>query len=301
MAYWRFESGPADSQMNHISGSNGTWSADVTDSSGNGNALSVWSGATWAGYKYRSDVPSTIIPQTGEANNFSVQNTGSYPAMWNNTLRTWSPAAFTIEATFKVENGNWRTLVGRDSKGAGTQGGADASAAALYLQVQPNDKVAITYQDVAGYQHTAVSAANAVVGFTYSSDPTGSAAKWYSMAGISDGKGLYLYLNDIASGTGYQLVAYTDLTLSGSLNTALTTGLGSGSDWSAGDFTVGRGLYNGGHTDRAFGFIDEVRLSDGALGVNQLLYSQAVPEPATMIAIGAGLAAVIARRRKNSK
>ncbi len=295
VAYWRFEDGLVDAQMSHASGVNGSWSADVVDVSGNGNALSVWTGEAWAGYAYKADVPATAIPLTGDANALSVKNTGGYPGMWNNTLRTWSPAAFTIEAAFKPETGGWRTIVGRDSLGAGTQPGADANAAALYFQIQPDNNVGITFQDVSGYQYTAFSAAGAVQGFDYGTDPDGLTGKWYAMAGVSDGSTLSLYLNDLAAGNGYQLVAQTDLTLQGSPNTALTAGLGSGGDWTAGDFTVGRGMYNGGHGDRAYGYIDEVRLSEGALTPDQFLF--VIPEPSTFaLAVLGGLVLFFRRR-----
>lgn len=297
IANWRFEQGPADGQMAHLSGSNGVWSPDVADSSGNGNALSVWTGDGWAGYAYKSDVPFSTVPQTGEANHYSVKNTGGYPGMWCNTLRGWTPSQFTVEASFKPEWGGWRTIVGRDSKGAGTQGGADGNASALYFQIQPDNRVAITYTDVAGFSHTAVSAAGLIQGFDYPSDNNGVTGKWYSMAGTSDGSKLSLYLNDIASGLGYQLVAQTDMTLSGSGNTAFTPGIGSGSDWTAGDFSVGRGLYNGGHGDRAYGFIDEVRLSDTALTKGQFI-SSAVPEPSSCaLALMGGFTLFLRRRR----
>jgi hypothetical protein len=294
-AYWRFESGPADAQMAHLSGVNGLWSADVSDSSGNGNALSVWTGDAWGGYAYKTDVPAATVAQTGAANNFSVKNTGGNPGMWNNTLRTWTPSAWTIEASFKPEWGGWRTIVGRDSKGAGTQPGADGNASALYFQIQPDNRVAVTFQDVMGYQYSAVSAAGLIQGFDWPSDPNGLTGKWYSMAGVSDGTTLSLYLNDMASGLGYQLVAQASLTAQGSANTALTAGVGSGGDWMAGDFTVGRGMYNGGHGDRAFGFIDEVRLSQGALDPSQFL---AVPEPASAaLVLFGGLLMFSSRRR----
>lgn len=298
VAYWRFDDGAANAQMTHVGGVNGVWSPDVADVSGNGNALSVWTTDAWAGYAYRADVAAPTIPQTGAANTLSVKNTGSYPGMWNNTLRTWSPSAFTIETAFKPETGGWRTLVGRDSQGAGTQPGADANAAALYFQIQPDNNVGITFQDVSGFQYTAFSAANAVQGFAYPSDPEGLTGKWYAMAGVSDGKLLSLYLNDLAAGTGYQLVAQTDLTLQGSPNTALTPGLGSGSDWVAGDFSVGRGLYSGGHGDRAYGFIDEVRLSEGALTPDQFLF--AVPEP-SVIALAAFGGLLLSLRRRAAR
>ncbi|HEY3267289.1 MAG TPA: PEP-CTERM sorting domain-containing protein [Armatimonadota bacterium] len=300
VANWRFEEGPADAQMVHLSGANGVWSPDVADSSGNGNALSVWTGESWAGYGYRTDVASPTVPQTGEPNHYSVKNTGGLPGMWNNTLEGWTPSAFTVEASFKPEWGGWRTIVGRDSLGAGTQGGADPNASALYFQIQPDNRVAITFEDVMGYQYSAVSDPGLIQGFDYPSDPNGLTGKWYSMAGVSDGSKLSLYLNDVAAGAGYRLVAQTDLTLKGSSNTALTAGTGSGGDWKAGDFSVGRGLYNGGHGDRAYGFIDEVRLSDGALTPDRFL-STAVPEPSTCALLVLGGLSLIRRRRQAAR
>lgn len=294
VAYWRFEDGQPDAQVQHLAGTNGVWSPDIIDVSGNGNHLSAWSTEGWAGEAYKTDVAFPTVPNTGAANLYSIKNTGGYPGLWCPTLANWEPSQFTIEATFKPETGGWRTLVGRDSKGYGTQPGADPNASALYFQIQPDNRVAITYQDVMGFQHTARSAPGLIQGFQWSSDPDGLTGRWYSMAGTCDGKLLSLYLNDIAAGTGYQLVAQTDLTLSGSTNTAMTKGIGSGSDWTAGSFSVMRGMYNGGHTDRAYGFIDEVRLSDTAH--NDFLGST-VPEPGTLSLLALSGVALLRRRR----
>jgi hypothetical protein len=68
-----------------------------------------------------------------------------------------------------------------------------------------------------------------------------------------------------------QLVAWTDLTASGSPNRALAIGSTSDVSWSAGAWSVGRGLYGGAHTDRAYGFIDEVRICNSALMPSQFL------------------------------
>lgn len=297
VAYWRFEEGPSDALLYHTV-ADGVYQQAVADSSGNGYGLSAWSSGAWASSFYRNNtLPAALIPLTGAANNFSIKNSGGYPGMFTDpsaAIRTITPSQFTIEAAFKPENGGYRTIVGRDSKGAGTQAGADPSAAALYFQIQPNNNVAITFQDVSGYQYTAVSAAGVIHGFDYPTDPDGNLGTWYAMAGVSDGTTLSLYLDDLSGSLGYQLVAQTALN-QGSPNTALTMGVGSGSDWTAGDWSVGRGLYNGGHGDRAYGYIDEVRISDSALDPNQFLM---VPEPATGTMILLGLGCLALRRRR---
>ncbi len=266
VAYWRFEEGPVDAQVTHGGLEPGVFFAGVMDSSGNGNALSVWTEG-WAGYAYRVDVPGATIPGTGAANNFSAQTTGSWPCMFtaNGTpMQTMSPAAFTIEASFKPETGGWRTLVGRDSQGACA---GNPLLAALYFQITPQDAVAIKFCDVSGYWHEAISANGLVTGFTY---PDSAAGHWYHMGAVSDGRTVSLYLD---LGGGSELVAQTDMTLSGSPNTALTAGMGGGSTWTAGTWSVGRGMYAGSHTDRAYGLIDEVRISDAALSPSDFLWS----------------------------
>lgn len=141
----------------------------------------------------------------------------------------------------------------------------------MYLQAIPDNALAVKYCDVTGVWHQAVSATNAFMGFDYGTDPDGNLVPWYNIAAVSDGTTLSLYLDNPAEGTGYQLIAQTNMTGSSS-NTALTAGAGSGSNWTAGNWSVGRGLYNGGHGDRAYGFIDEVRISNTALGISDFLF-----------------------------
>lgn len=287
-AYWRFEAGPANTDV--ISSANGpTWSADIPDSSGNGNDLSVWETGGNAGYQYRSDVAFSSVPQTGAANNYSVKNTGGGPAMWTDSvdMRTWTPQAWTIEVSFKPENGGYKTIIGRDGTGAAT---VNSELAPLYLQVQPDQSLAIKFADGEGYWHEAISAADTISGYDNGTDPDGLSGTWYSAAAVSDGTTLSLYLD---SGSGYQLVASDDLSASGSGDTTLAIGGGTAGDWIAGNFTVGRGLYNGGHGDRAYGFIDEVRFSDGALAPSEFL---AAPEPSTISIVLLGVLGFIRRR-----
>jgi len=266
LAYWRFEEGPADALVSHTTG-DGVWQAGAFDSSGNGYNLSAWSSG-WGNFYYRTDVPAPAVTQTGAANGFCVQNMDGVPGMWSDPdapLRTISPAVFTIEASFKAEEGSggYRTIVGRDSQGTVT---ADAGLAAVYLQLTPDHAIAAKFSDASGYFHEAISG-NAAI----------QSGKWYSAAAVCDGSRWRLYLLDTSVAAEYQLVAEADLTASGSPDTTMTAGLGSGGDWLAGNWTVGRGMYAGGHADRFFGWIDEVRISTAALRSSQFLFSSSRP------------------------
>lgn len=292
VAHWRFEAGPGDGPVLKGGVPDGSFFPGVVDSSGNGNDLSAWSEGGYAGYAYRTDRPADTIAQTGGANNFSVQNTGGVPGMFTQTgapIQSISPDAFTIEVSYKPETGGYRTIIGRDSFGAATQ---QAALSALYLQLVPGDAVAIKFADVSGYWHEAVSAPGVIQGFAW---PDVAAGHWYNIAAVSDGSLLSLYLDDVGAGTGYQLIAQTDMTLSGSPDTALTAGQGDGSDWDAGNWSIGRGLFDGNHGDRAYGFIDEVRISDSALSPGEFVFA---PEPASLASLGL-LGAIAVGRRRN--
>jgi len=235
----------------------------------------------------------------GYDNIFAVKNSGGYPAMFTESgtyLQSWQPTMWTVEATFKLENGGYKTIVGRDSQGSVTTG--DLNLPAMSFQAVPGNGLAIKYCDVSGYWHEAVAPANSYVGFDWGYDPDGLLAPWYSMAAVSDGSTLFLYLRNVSGVTPWALIAQTDLTLSGSPDTTLTMGTGAGSDWDAGNFSVGRGLYAGGHGDRAYGYIDEVRLSDGALTTDDFLYV-VVPEPSTLALAGLGILGMLMARHRS--
>ena len=289
IAYWRFEEGPAGAAVSHGGAGNGEYYEGTADSSGNGYGLSVFAEG-WAGYVYSADVASPLI--NGSANLYSVKNSGGNPAMFTDTadgINSIEPAAFTIEATFKLENGGYRTIVGRDSQGAHA---GNTALAALYFQAMPDNVLAIKFCDVSGYWHEAVSDAGMFTSFDWPSNPDAIGIPWYSMAAVSDGSTLSLYLRQVTGDGDWAQIALTDMTASGSPDTALTMGTGDGGDWNAGDWSVGRGLYNGGHTDRAYGFLDEIRISDAALEVSEFL----VPEPTTLLLLGLGSFLVTRKR-----
>lgn len=293
VAYWRFEGGPADANVVHLAGDNAgnTYSADIPDVSGNGNDLSAWVTGQCCGFAYRTDTPGAVVPQTGAANNFAVQNTGGGPGMFTGAtaIQSITPSAFTIEASFKLENGGYRTIIGRDSTDVAD---TNRELAAVYLQALPENALAIKFADQEGFWHEAVSPIGTLNTFAF---PNTTEGDWYHAAGVSDGLTLSLYLANATQGTGYQLIAQTDLTASGSTNTAMATPAGDGDDWDAGNWTVGRGMYNGGHGDRAYGFIDEVRITDSALSVSEFLW---VPEPTSFVMLATAAATAIAARRR---
>jgi hypothetical protein len=266
VAHWRWEEGPAGTNVPHTIGA-GQFEATIPDVSGNGNHLSVWENGGGAGYQYRSDVPYWIQPGNGNTNNFSVKNTGGGPAMFTDSavslptgvnIETMTPGAFTVEASWKPEAGGHRTVVGRDGQNVATAGGAISS---LYLQARPDNSVGILFVDMAGNVHEAFSPADTIQGYTFGSDPDGLLGNWYNLAGVSDGSTLKMYVNGA-------LVASTPIV---SADPRLVVGTGGGGDWHAGEWSVGRGLFGGGHTDRAYGYIDEVRISDSALAPSELL------------------------------
>jgi autotransporter-associated beta strand protein len=266
VAYWRFEEGPANANVIHTI-ADGQFEAAIADSSGNGNTLSVWSNGGGAGYQYRTDVPFALVPKTGATDNFSVKNTGGGPAMFTGSatslptgvdIETMMPNAFTIEASFKPENGGFRTIVGRDAENVST---SNPALAALYLQARPDNSVGINFTDAAGLTHEAFSAPGLIHGFDFGTDPDGTTGTWYNVAAVSDGTTLKMYVNGA-------LVASSSLD---STDARLAVGTTSGSDWHAGEWSVGRGLFNGGHADRGYGYIDEVRISNTALATSNLL------------------------------
>ena len=293
VAYWRWENGVAGDPVPHTGGG-GVFDGTTPDLSGNGNDLSVWE-VGGAGYQYRTDVPFSTVPQTGDANNLSVKNTGGGPAMFTTSsvsmpsgvdVETMMPLAFTVEASFKPENGGYRTIVGRDSTNVATvDPNNNAALAALYLQVQPDNSMAFKFADVAGNFWQAISVPDLIHGFDFGSDPDGTTGTWYNVAGVSDGTTAKLYVNG-------HLEASTDIV---SADARLTFGGADAGDWHPGEWSVGRGLYNGGHVDRGYGYIDEVRISDTALQPGELL---SAPEPGTISLVLIGLCvAALSRRR----
>ncbi|ARN55732.1 glycoside hydrolase family 43 protein [Sedimentisphaera salicampi] len=284
LAYWRFEEGPADAQVSHGGLEDGLFYPAVPDVTGNGNPLSVWN-ESFGGYVYKDQTAFDTVPLTGQANNFSVKNSGGNPGMFTGTgsfLSSVSPSEFTVQATFKLEDGGYRGIVGRDSFGSADK---DTQLSAFYLQAIPNNGIAVKFCDVQGYWHDAISDIGIIETYDWNSNPSGEGVPFYSAAAVSDGEFLSLYLyNHDNPEEGYKLVAQENmLEETESTNTALTAGAGDGPDWDAGNWTVGRAMFDGGHADRAWGYIDEVRITAGDLRVTDLLQGPSPYNPETAL------------------
>lgn len=266
VAWWNFEEGAANSYVPYARTTANQYEGSILDRSGNANHLSVWS-TNW--HWYRSQVPGAITPRPGTANTLSLQNAGSFPAIsaFGTPLTNWSPVAWTIEAAIRPDDATngFQTFIGRDSLGAST---ADPALAVLYFQITPTGALQIAFTDAAGNAWSVASAANAL-----------QDVKWHAVAATSNGSTLSLYRKNITNGdANYTLLGTANL--SASANPALSTGTGNGADWDPGVFTLARGLYNGGHTDRYFGHLDDIRFSDGALAPADFLFSAPPPTPA---------------------
>ncbi|MBN2843115.1 MAG: immunoglobulin domain-containing protein [Sedimentisphaerales bacterium] len=280
-AHWKFDGGVSGENVINTGNGDGVYSADILDVSGNENHLSVWATGGGAGYAYRSD---TASPSSSS----SVKNTGGDPGMWCNTMNTWSPTAFTIEAVVRLENGGWRSIVGRDSLGANTlpngDVGPNGDTSALYLQVNDRNGYSFKFCDASGVWHQ-INTENVRQGYNFvSGDESGDRlVPWTALAAVSDGSQMYLYMNILGSGNGYELIGQADI--QNTTNPALSTGAGDGGDWDAGTFTVGRGLFEGEHRDRGYGYFDEVRISDGALTAGEFLYGSSVQQPKPVVQV----------------
>ena len=208
------------------------------DLSGNGNHLTAWT-SSWMKWSSDSIVGDFSMKQD---HGFPCAGTDSAynPEITGIDAEVITPTQWTVEILFKSETlGGIHTLVGRD-------GCFTNLAAAFYLSIRESD-LAVEYHDMDDVIHTL-------------QVPAGIKPDiWYSVAAVSDGSMLSLYLNG-------RVIGLLNLT-EGSANTAMAKGYGT---WS-----VSRGMWNKDHVDRFFGVIDEVAISDEALSPSSFV----VPRP----------------------
>ena len=242
IAYWRFE-GPAAGVPGAVS------QAAVEDASGQGNHLHFPSGngplrlARMVAY---AQVPSSLEPNDqcfdllsdagkGGGRGLVTAAAGSPLDLASRRLGAW-----TVEASFMFsQRGFTHTIVGKD--GPPKAGGQSP----LQLRVRGDtDRLEVAAIDSAGEERLVTSAANVVPG------------RWYHVVAASNGNQLRLWL-DSGDGGG--------LKLQGAAPFAGALAQGPG-EWS-----VGRGFGDGQPAAEARMYIDEVRVTAGALEPAQML------------------------------
>lgn len=251
LGYWRFEEGPAGALVYN------TPTRSSADSSGNGNHGHSFSLANSASFS--DAVPAPVVPQTGAANRFSLYTGPGGPVRdlyTTGPLNGASLASFTIEASIQLDGlGTWQTFVGRDAN--------FSPLAALYFQVAQDsglqNHVAIKVMDSGNVLRSVFSRAPVVPG------------RWCHFAAVAD-----------AGARTLSLLRY-DETAQSYVIEGSTTWTGPMAS-QGGSWTLGRGMYNGNATDSFNGRIDEVRISDAALPLNQLLWFWAAPQAVSITA-----------------
>ena len=272
LAYWRFENGPAGSYVDE--------GFTVADVSGNGNHLTPSTGTS---YEYSSETADSIVRAYARENNFSIKNSSSTPELSTRSddhsygegshptgidIETAALSQFTIEAIFKPAGSGYRTIIGRDGRYLGDTDTSQTKQAALYLQLNPDNGIGVIFNDVSGVRHTAVSENNMITCYDTEEDPLGENGRWYYVAAASDGSALKVYLANLTAGTDALNIAEVDLD---SDDPTMAIGSTSGTDWHAGGWSIGRGLYEGVKTDYFPGYVDEVRISDTAINESSFL------------------------------
>lgn len=260
VAHWNFDEGTA-----------GQFFSDnpANDLSGNGYDMSGFS--TTFGPAY-SPVGATA---SGTGLSLDTMTGGRDGYTTAAGINSWSPEQWTIEATVALDvSDGFRTIIGRD-------GSSFASPLSnFYLQrfAAANGGLGswrVDFSTVGG-QRITIDTAFA---------PT--AGVYYQLAVTSDGSNARFLVNDTSGSSGYLEIGSVALTGGTAASNALAS---NGGNW-----TFGRGWYNGGFVDHIDGRIDDIRFSDAALAPSQLL---PVPEPVSSLLFSLGALGLLQRRRR---
>ncbi len=230
VAYWRFEEGPA--------GSNVPVAADqVPDSSGNGNHLRTW--GTGTAPLYVTDTPFDPVPGTGEDNQLALDFSNGNRDVYSDgkPINSHPFPELTVEASFKANVTNaWQVIVGKDGNPIGGQ-------PPFSLKVRNDGLLEAAIADGGGTRRQ-----------IFSND-TVQAGVWYSAVATVTANEMSLWLKGPEDN---DYVLQSTLAVDGIF-------VPGSNAW-----TVGRGMWGGGVADFFNGLIDEVRVSDVAANVNRV-------------------------------
>lgn len=260
VAYWRHEEGPSGGLI--PAGAN-----TVLDSSGGANHMQTFDpGFTSA--TYSSDV-SPVPLRSGQPNTASLDfgPGGDGPGRNDDNFTNGKPVnsqqfdALTVELAFKLGSvSGYQNLVGKDGQPT------TSAVAPLQIKVRGDDfpngidnQLFVEWIDGDGDVHFLASGTSMAT------------SAWMHAAFVLTATSAELYL--AGESGGYQLVdAIYGGDFAGTGGEALIA--------SAGNFTVGRGMYNGNVADWADAKIDEVRISAAALSPSEFLF---LPSPAATL------------------
>jgi hypothetical protein len=240
--HYDFEDGTPGVPMNDfpVTQQNGT--VGTADLSGNGYDMYAWDDYWGPWFSTEGDTPTG----TGLSSVHQSHNDGYTLA---DSIRAWSPSTWTIELSFKLNDiAGWRTLIGRDDW-TGIEGDIGPS-----LQVQSNgidDAMRVAFATVSDEHYELFTSLVPVPG------------KWYHLAVVTDGDQLDVYADQF-DGNGFQNIG--TLIMEAGIDHSLRP---------TGNWTFGRGWFNGNFVDHIDGNMDNIRFSDEALTTDQLI--QVIP------------------------
>jgi len=245
-----------------------------------------------SGVNFSTDVPGAFIldgvggphsANTLSYDNSPVVGTGSFISdvggILNNAVNT---GGFTIEAFVKLDSSGSSAfdLIFGNLNTTGTSGwllGINNAGQLRFSSSQANNG---TFKNVVSDSALSVDEwvhVAAVGTYTERSEPSPGAG-----GGFVDFTDVQLYVDYVASGTDVRFFGVDASEVLGVSGPVFAT--------SAADFTIG--------ADNPFdGLIDEIRFSNTALGTAALLRASAIPEPSSVMLLGAGALLMVMRRR----
>ena len=238
--HYDFEDGIAGMPMNDFPVTQQNATVGTADLSGNSYHMHAWDDYWGPLFSAEGDTPTG----TGLSSVHEGHRDGYTLA---DGIRAWSPSTWTIELSFKFNAiGGWLTLIGRDD----WTGIPDDIGPSLQVQSNGIDSAMRVAFATVSDEH-----------YELFSSLVPQPGKWYHLAIVTDGDRLDMYADQF-DGNGFRNIG--------------TLMMDAGIDHSlrpTGNWTFGRGWYNGGFVDHVDANMDNIRFSDEALTVHQFIPS----------------------------